>query len=90
MSQRANRHQRRPSQGVFVIPDNLSDPLPEDIAPPPPAAQAPHPPLERSSGGGGVQLPPQPPAKRAEEVPPTSDRSTKWETIELLTASSMD
>ncbi|GFP90163.1 hypothetical protein PHJA_001160200 [Phtheirospermum japonicum] len=41
MSQRANRHQRRPSQGVFAIPDNLT----EDIAPtPPPAAQAPHPP----------------------------------------------
>ncbi|PIN11205.1 hypothetical protein CDL12_16206 [Handroanthus impetiginosus] len=74
MSQRANRHQRRPSQGVFVIPDNLSAPLPEDIAPPQAATQPPHPPQDRL--GGGVHLPPQPPAKPAEEMP-ISDRSIK-------------
>ncbi|PIN11955.1 hypothetical protein CDL12_15420 [Handroanthus impetiginosus] len=73
MSQRTNRHQRRPSQGVFVMPDNLSDPPLEDIAPPPTVAQAPPPPQEKS--GGGVK-PPQPPSKPAEEMP-TSDRSRK-------------
>lgn len=76
MSQRANRHQRRPSQGVFVIPDNLTAPLPEEIAPPPPAAQAPPHPQPEKSSGGGVHLPPQPPPKPAEEMP-ISDRSSK-------------
>ncbi|CAI9098184.1 OLC1v1034790C1 [Oldenlandia corymbosa var. corymbosa] len=32
MSHKGNRHQRRPSQGVFVFPDNLSDPLPKNDA----------------------------------------------------------
>ncbi|KAL7133336.1 hypothetical protein ABFS83_12G134000 [Erythranthe nasuta] len=77
MSERANRHRRRPSQGVFVLPDNLSDPLTDDIAPAPPAAQAPHPPQERSAGGAGVQLPPQPPQPKRAEEKPNPDRSGK-------------
>ncbi|KAG8374309.1 hypothetical protein BUALT_Bualt11G0118300 [Buddleja alternifolia] len=78
MSQRTKRHHRRPSQGVFAIPDDLSDHLPTGIAPPPPPAaraQAP-PPHQERSGGGGVHLPPQPPAKPSEETP-ASDPSTK-------------
>lgn len=40
MSQKVGRHQRRLSQGVFVIPDNLSAPPPDNgggdkVAPPP-------------------------------------------------------
>ncbi|KAL1565927.1 hypothetical protein AAHA92_01601 [Salvia divinorum] len=76
MSQRANRHQRRPSQGVFVIPDNLTAPLPDEIAPPPAATQPPHPPPEKSGGGGGVHLPPHPPPKPAEEMQ-ASDGSSR-------------
>ncbi|KAL8504651.1 hypothetical protein ACS0TY_016000 [Phlomoides rotata] len=73
MSLRANRHQRRPSQSVFVIPENLTAPLTaEEIAPPPPVAQPPVPPPEKSSDG--VHLPPVPPPKPAEKMP-TSDRS---------------
>ncbi|KAG8376867.1 hypothetical protein BUALT_Bualt09G0108700 [Buddleja alternifolia] len=70
-----NRHQRRPSQGVFVFPDNFSAPLTEDIAPPPVAAVQAPPPVQEKSGGG-VHLPPQPPAKPAEEMP-TSDGKIK-------------
>ncbi|KAL1541239.1 hypothetical protein AAHA92_25488 [Salvia divinorum] len=70
MSQRANRHQRRPSQCVFVIPDNLTAPMPDEIAPPPPAAQPPHPTPEKN--GGGVHLLPKP----AEKMP-ASDRSSR-------------
>ncbi|GAA0147377.1 hypothetical protein LIER_07093 [Lithospermum erythrorhizon] len=29
MSQKPSRHSRRPSQGVFLLPDDLSAPLPE-------------------------------------------------------------
>ncbi|KAL6528716.1 hypothetical protein OROMI_029361 [Orobanche minor] len=69
MSERgANRHQRRPSQSVF--PDNLTEALPEEIAPPRPVAQAPRTPPGINGGGGGrVHFLPQSPAKTAEEMP---------------------
>ncbi|KAL6496229.1 hypothetical protein OROGR_029487 [Orobanche gracilis] len=77
MSERANRHQRRQSQGVFDIPDNLTEALQEEIAPPRPSAQAPRTPPGINGGGGGrVHFPPQPPAKTTEEMP-ISDRAGK-------------
>lgn len=77
MSERSKRHQRRPSQGVFVIPDDLSAPLPDSNIPTSPA-QAPAPPREKTTvGGGGVHLPPQTPPSKPVEETPSSDRYTK-------------
>nr|GLL26818.1 hypothetical protein CDL12_16206 [Ipomoea trifida]GMC91823.1 hypothetical protein CDL12_16206 [Ipomoea batatas]GMC93674.1 hypothetical protein CDL12_16206 [Ipomoea batatas]GMC97522.1 hypothetical protein CDL12_16206 [Ipomoea batatas]GME10304.1 hypothetical protein CDL12_16206 [Ipomoea batatas] len=73
-SQRANRHQRRPSQSVFALPDDLSAP-PLDICggdqqgkpalPPPPAAPPSAPP-------GQVNQPPFVKASPAENKPKAS------------------
>ena len=68
MSERVGRHQRRLSQGVFVIPDNLSAPPPDNgggdkVTPPPlppqredcaaPSAPAPVKSLEEMSNASG-------------------------------------
>ncbi|KZV26138.1 hypothetical protein F511_06305 [Dorcoceras hygrometricum] len=77
MSQRINRHHRRPSLGVFVLPENFSSTdLPEGIGgedinkvmPRPSAAHAP-----ANKTRGGMHRPPQPPAS----VSMTSDRPIK-------------
>ncbi|KAL1822634.1 hypothetical protein ACET3Z_009412 [Daucus carota] len=68
MSEKAapSRHRRRPSQGIFMLPDDLSAPPPENsggniVVPPPSQA----PPLPRHGGAA----PPQAPAvKSAEEM----------------------
>ncbi|CAK9161805.1 unnamed protein product, partial [Ilex paraguariensis] len=66
MSQRANRHQRRPSQSVFVFPDNLSAPFSDNdggdkVAPP---SQVQLPPKEN----GVVPIPPPAKSSESEEV----------------------
>ncbi|KAL3628606.1 hypothetical protein CASFOL_027652 [Castilleja foliolosa] len=67
MSQRNNRHQRRPSQSIFVLPENISDPLFDETAPPSGATAQPPPPPRQKNDGGFVHMPPQPPSKRQPE-----------------------
>lgn len=82
MSQKSNRHQRKPSQGVFVFPDNLSDPLPKNDAEESKAASAAaaaggstasvaHPPSMFEKGG--VSLPPSAPAAKVLEEMSTAN-----------------
>ncbi|KAL3536374.1 hypothetical protein ACH5RR_004835 [Cinchona calisaya] len=79
MSEKTNRHQRRPSQGVFVFPDNLSDPFPKNDAEESKVAAlgstpaVAHPPLTVEKGDG-LPVPP-PPAKSLEEM--STDNSRK-------------
>ncbi|KAL3531840.1 hypothetical protein ACH5RR_005361 [Cinchona calisaya] len=88
MSQKSSRHQRKPSQGVFVIPDNLTDPLPKDdaeksnkdAAPGSTGSAAAQPPLMAEKGGVPLPPSPSPPAKSSEEMstdnPPKSSKAS--------------
>lgn len=69
MSQKANRHHRKPSQGVFVLPDNFLDPLPknddtEENKAPPASSCVNQPPLADKTGSPL----PLPPAKSSQEM----------------------
>lgn len=56
MSQRANRHQRRPSQSLFVSPDYLLAPLSDDAAAADKVADA----AAAAAAVSGHAMPPQP------------------------------
>ncbi|KZV51785.1 hypothetical protein F511_11473 [Dorcoceras hygrometricum] len=75
MSQRNHRHQRRPSQGVFVLPENLSDPLPGDTAGW--ESKVRQPPHSDTQAQPPAHLPPpQAPPKPVEQMP-FPDRASK-------------
>ena len=94
MSQKTNRHQRKPSQGAFVFPDDLSDPLPKNDAGGSKAAPAPapappgstagvaHPPLTVDKSGA-PGLPP-PPAKSLEEMSTHNPRESKASNVSSI------
>ncbi|CAB4284458.1 unnamed protein product [Prunus armeniaca] len=82
MSQRANRHQRRPSQSLFVSPDYLLAPLSDDAAAADKVADAAAAAAAAVSGQAmppqpiTPPLPPTPKAAETKEVPATDNQKT--------------
>lgn len=79
MSQRANRHQRRPSQSLFMSPDYLLAPLSDDAAAADKVADA----AAAAVSGHAMPpqpvtppLPPTPKAAETKEVPAMDNQKT--------------
>ncbi|EPS72308.1 hypothetical protein M569_02450 [Genlisea aurea] len=75
-----HRHRRRQSQSFFVLPEDLSNPFPENVSVAAPTSVAVVESLDLTPeriSSVGVHLPPHPPTKNAAVEMPISDGSAK-------------